>query len=169
MIGLDIAASPISLLLDSLPLPCSPPDSPSPPPTSACAIHPVNAAGVAGRLIGAASPGAMSIGVVGPSSVPFERCTSIQGAVGRVLHSALEGVAYSVVAQDQSCAASNCVEGLIRRQYVGAALFVAAYGRFTAAFTTRAVFTAALTTFSAGFVAFASTAVLATGLAAFSL
>ena len=32
---------------------------------------------MAGRLIAIISPGAMSVGVVGPSSDPFERCTSI--------------------------------------------------------------------------------------------
>ena len=49
----------------------------TPAPTSACAVHPVNDAGEAGRLIATTSPGAMSVGVVGPSSDPFERCTSI--------------------------------------------------------------------------------------------
>jgi len=75
--------SPLSLPLPSPLPPCSPPASPpdwlpSPPPlpTSAWAIQPVNDAAVDGRLIAITWPGARSTGEVGPSSVPFDRCTS---------------------------------------------------------------------------------------------
>ena len=56
--------------------PPPPPDSlrSSPEPTSACAVHVVNDACVAGRLTATTSPGVMSVGVVGPSSHPFKRC-----------------------------------------------------------------------------------------------
>ena len=118
-----------------------------------------------GRLIDTTSPGAMSVGVVGPSSVPLERWTStltpVQDAVGRVLHSSVEGVAGSVVLQDQSGAAANGVMGLIQSQCIGAATFFAtgvatffatgvatffATGA-TTLFATGAVFTAAFSTF----------------------
>ena len=92
MIGLDIAASLAASLPDSgpsgpsgplSPPACSPP--PSPLPTSACGVHPVKDAAVEGRLMFITSPGARSTGVVGPSSVPLDRCISIRTLVSVLL------------------------------------------------------------------------------------
>ena len=60
---------------------------------------------------------------------------------GGVLHGAGEGVAGSVVVQDEAGAAANCIEGLIRCQ-VGSAGFLAA--RRAATFSARALSTGAM-------------------------
>ena len=96
------------------------------------------------------------MGIVGPSSVPFDRCTSILTRPRTLLvvfsTVPLEGIACSVVLQDQSGAATNCIEGLIRRQHIRAAAFFATgFGGFTTTLITAftgALFTADFTTFS---------------------
>ena len=71
-----------------------------------------------------------------------------QDTVGRVLRSAHEGVARSVVAQDQSGTAANRIEGLIQTQGISTATFFATNSGGLVPLPTGAVFTAAFGTLS---------------------